>query len=98
VMFILQNLPRVPLDLSGVNIVPIQMRNPTAMFDLTIEITEAPEGLFCRVQYATDLFELQTIEAITNGYRAILEAVVDEAAGMERDSDAVVAHRKNASR
>ncbi|TRW97028.1 condensation domain-containing protein, partial [Candidatus Methylobacter oryzae] len=64
VMFVFRNTPEDPLHLQGMNPEPSQAGNGTTQFDLTLELTETPQGLSGRVEYATDLFEAATIERL----------------------------------
>jgi amino acid adenylation domain-containing protein len=49
----------------------------TAKFDLTIHLCERPDGLYARIDYATDLFERRTIERLAGHYGRLLEAMAD---------------------
>ncbi|TRX00057.1 condensation domain-containing protein, partial [Candidatus Methylobacter oryzae] len=64
VMFVFQNTPESPLQLQGITSELLQAGNGTNQFELTLELTETPQGLSGRVEYATDLFEAATIERL----------------------------------
>ncbi|MBU6399797.1 MAG: amino acid adenylation domain-containing protein, partial [Verrucomicrobia bacterium] len=80
VMFVLQNMPLRPLELPGLKLTPQPIDSGTAKFDLTLWLTETPDGLAGAVEYNTDLFEAATIERLTGHYRTLLEAVLADPA------------------
>jgi amino acid adenylation domain-containing protein len=77
VLFVLQNAPvhLPPLP----NLTPrllIDSHNGTSKFDLTLGLTEMPEGLHGIFEYNTDLFDSTTIERMATHFRRLLEGVV----------------------
>jgi non-ribosomal peptide synthetase component F len=79
-MFILQNAPRVRLELPGLTLEEIEFDPGTAKFDLTVDMAEVDEGLSCAFEYSTDLFEASTITRMLDHFRALLEAVAADPA------------------
>jgi non-ribosomal peptide synthetase component F len=79
VMFILQNMPMSSLRLPGLTWKPTPLAATTSKFDLTVEFFESDSGLEGSVEYATDLFDLGTIERFAGNFKTLLEAVVLEA-------------------
>ncbi len=75
VLFVLQNTPRVDLDLPGLTVRPLEVVTGTAKVDLTLSAIETPEGLYAHVGYNTDLFDAATIERLTRDFQAILHAM-----------------------
>jgi amino acid adenylation domain-containing protein len=77
VMLVLGNTPAVPqlklgeLELSGYN-----HEYTTVKFDLTFFVTETKEGLQCAVQYSTDLYKSERIDAMIGHFRTLLASVV----------------------
>jgi amino acid adenylation domain-containing protein len=49
----------------------------TAKFDLTLSLTESEQGLSGAVEYNTDLFDAATIARMSNHFRRLLEAIID---------------------
>src|SRR5256885_16509863 len=47
-----------------------------AKFELTLNLTNTTQGLHCEVEYATDLFESETIERLLEHWQVLLTAVV----------------------
>ena len=76
VMFVLQNAPGEDLDLPGLRCSRVQLGSDTAKFDLTLSLSEQPDGLRGELEYATDLFEAATIERLVGHWRVLLEAIV----------------------
>ena len=76
VMFALQNAPLRPLDLPGLTLSPLEVDPGVAMVDLTLHVQETAEGLSALFEYATDLFEEQTIARMATNWRSLLEAMV----------------------
>jgi acyl carrier protein len=48
-------------------------------FDLAVEFGESPAGIEGRIEYATDLFELDTIDRFIGAFKRVLEGVVTHA-------------------
>src|SRR5579862_2005040 len=57
VMFAWQNAPEGRLELSGVEVGPLEWRRHVAKFDLTLGLQESGERIVGGVEYATALFE-----------------------------------------
>ncbi len=79
VMFALQNNPENSnLELVNLNIEGVEFENPTSKFDLTMDITESNEELQGSLEYATDLFNREYIEAMIEHFKILLEAIVQD--------------------
>jgi amino acid adenylation domain-containing protein len=48
----------------------------TSKFDLSVEMTEGPEGLATAVEYCTDLFGREMIQRLLGHFRVLLEGIV----------------------
>src|SRR5262249_28048733 len=57
----------------------LDAHNGTAKFDLTLGLTERPEGLVGTLEYNTDLFDRATVERMATHFRRLLEVVVRDA-------------------
>jgi amino acid adenylation domain-containing protein len=81
VMLILQNAtaqgapvsvqPRAAIEVSQ-----LAVDSGTATFDLTLSVTESPDGLSVSAEYNTDLFDAATIERLLGHFRTLLEGIV----------------------
>ena len=76
VMFDLHNEPMPAPQVSGLNVVVQTEHTGTAKFDLTLTLTESPEGLVGSLEYCTDLFLPATIERIARQLETLLRGIV----------------------
>jgi amino acid adenylation domain-containing protein/thioester reductase-like protein len=77
VLFVLQNAPVHIPPLPGLTPkLLLDRHNNTAKFDLTLGLTEMPEGLVGIFEYNTDLFDRSTIERMAAQFRRLLEEAV----------------------
>jgi amino acid adenylation domain-containing protein len=77
VWFVLQNAPRINLRLRGLEMRGMDVHNGTSKFDLGMFAIEKPDGLYCTVEYSTDLFDAATIKRLLGHYLVLLEAIVE---------------------
>jgi len=78
VLFTLRNTPRDAVVLDGLAFEPFAAEVPTSKFDLSVLLEETEEGLLGGFEYATDLFDRETIEGWRDAYVRLLEAAVAE--------------------
>ncbi len=76
VMLVLDTTPRAPIALPGLTIEPFPLGRRHARFDLTLELRVDDEGVGGAFEYATDLFDAATIEAMAQHFHMLLEAIV----------------------
>ncbi|MFD1811371.1 amino acid adenylation domain-containing protein [Rhodococcus gannanensis] len=67
--------PHVAPAFAGLEVEPSYLSTGTAKFDLTFEFVELPDGLDVRVEYAVDLFDRETAEALAQRLRSVLVVV-----------------------
>jgi amino acid adenylation domain-containing protein len=79
-MFVLQNVTIGALKLPGLQLSPVPIQDTAAKFDLTLTLTETPEGLKGEISYATDLFDSDTIARLADQFERLLEAVASDPA------------------
>ena len=75
VMFVFQNAPKGDWRIPGLELSWLPIEAGTAKYDLSVWLRER-EGLEVTLEYNTDLFELATIQRISEDYRNILETMV----------------------
>ena len=80
VMFIFQNTPLEPLDLTGLAQRQVRVENHWATFDLNLSMIEKPEGFAASLEYNTDLFYPASMQRLLGHFQALLEAVVADPA------------------
>ena len=77
IMFVMQNGPKQVIRLSGMEIEELEFDSGLAKFDLTLEVVERDEGLYCAFEYSTDLFEPSTIERMARHFVNLLSAALN---------------------
>ena len=63
------------LRLPGLSMSPIDVDRGASKFDLTLFPTEVAGEIVCEVEYATDLFDVGTIDRMLGHFRVLLEGV-----------------------
>ena len=76
VMFQLRNTPERDVAFPGLRTACIDFDIGVAKFDLTLEAIDQSEGLECRFEYNTDLFDAATIERMAGHFQILLEGIV----------------------
>jgi amino acid adenylation domain-containing protein len=72
VMFILQNAPKQVARMPGLEIEELEFDSGLAKFDLTLEVVEHKDGLYCQFEYSCDLFEAATIKRMARHFVNLL--------------------------
>ena len=75
VMFVLQNNETAELALPGLAVSYLETEYPVAKFDLSLNIAEQDGQFHCSWEYATDLFQAETIERMAAHFEALLDAL-----------------------
>lgn len=76
VMFVLQNAPRRGFNLAGLTLTPFEIDRETAMFDLSLLLTEEAEGWRATLGYNIDLFDAATMRRMLEHFQTLLEGIV----------------------
>lgn len=66
----------LPPALGSVKVTPLYLDYGWSKFDLTLYLSERTDGLWLRLEYATDLFRSETAERLLDAYLALLADVV----------------------
>jgi acyl carrier protein len=64
------------LALPGLNISTLAAEEVSARFELMLRLLETTQGVICRFEYATDLFDGTTIERLAGQFRKLMEEIV----------------------
>jgi amino acid adenylation domain-containing protein len=72
VMLVVQNAPFGALRLPGVELEPLAVATGTAKFDLTLFLSETPDGLAGHLEYDRDLFSEDTVRRLLFCYETLL--------------------------
>ena len=75
VLFVLQNVPLPNVEVSGIRVRSFEIDSATANFELTFSFTETTDGISGRIEYATDLFDAEHIEALAAYFQVLIDAV-----------------------
>ncbi len=78
VMFALQNVPTLAVELPELKVVPLEPELPSARFDLTLTLLEEDGGLAGALEYNTRLFGAGTVRRMEEHLRNLLEVVLAE--------------------
>ena len=76
VMFVLQKASSTELKLPGLALMPLEVDNGTAKFDLTLELQESGTSIKGRFEYNTDLFDAGTIARMIDCFQTLLASIV----------------------
>jgi len=76
VMFILQNEPLQPFQLSGTIVNELSVDTGTAGTDLKLSMIEKDDGLGGYFEFNSDLFDASTIQRMASYFHSLLEAIV----------------------
>jgi amino acid adenylation domain-containing protein len=75
VMFTFQNIPKQVFEIPGLVMKEVPFESGIAKFDLSAEVFEN-NGLHCRFEYNTDLFDRLTIRRMLDHFQNLLSAAV----------------------
>lgn len=78
VLFALHNLPDTSINLHGIQSEPLVAESGGTKYDLTLNLEERADGLYCALEYATDLFLSATAEHLLRQYEALLGALLQQ--------------------
>ena len=83
-MLTLQNTPRADIKLQGLTVSAYPLRIDAAKYDLSFCLRELRDedgdsrGLYGQIEYASDLFDRETVEAMAKRLERVLEAVAED--------------------
>jgi len=75
VMFALDEVPRTPLQVSGVTFQLMSLDSSAVNYDLMLSLWQAEERLIGSLEYNSALFEAATAKRITGHFETLLEAI-----------------------
>ncbi|MCP6760177.1 MAG: amino acid adenylation domain-containing protein [Fischerella sp. CENA71] len=77
VAFGLQSGTPEKLEIPGLTLSRFEWENTTTLFDLSLIFRETPQGLTGEWEYATDLFEAETIQRMAEHCEVLLKQIID---------------------
>lgn len=75
VWFLFQNNQWQSIDVPGLSVDPVPVVNPTAKFDLTLQVSEEEDTLLFHFDFATQLFTPKTIEKWADYFTELLSTI-----------------------
>jgi amino acid adenylation domain-containing protein/FkbH-like protein len=76
VMFVLQNTPRSAPAFAGLSVTELEVPLQTAQFDLSLSLQESGGRLVGAINYASDLFDRETVEQWSVYFKSAISAML----------------------
>jgi amino acid adenylation domain-containing protein len=80
IMFVLHNEPEQVIRLPGLTIEELEFESGLAKFDLTLDVVDRKDNLYCQLEYRTDLFKQSTVERLARHFQNLLASAVEDPA------------------
>ncbi|WP_306359684.1 non-ribosomal peptide synthetase [Nocardia sp. CC227C] len=80
VMLVFQNLARPEFTLPGLTVAPLELPRTVSRFDLSLTVSGGADGMRLRCDYATDLFDADTVRTLLRRLVGLLTAVTADPA------------------
>ncbi|MCZ8518253.1 MULTISPECIES: non-ribosomal peptide synthase/polyketide synthase [Paenibacillus] len=93
-MLTLQNMESRHIDLEGLQMKPYANEHTTAKFDLSLNVSEEPEGLACSMAYAASLFTEASIQRLAKHLERLIDAVIEDRGASIASLEIVTAEEK----
>jgi len=77
-LLLLRKEPLSCLDMGDIDVVPVDSGRTSAKFDTTLELEETPDGLVGVWEYASDLYQPETVRRMIAHFRTMIERLVDQ--------------------
>lgn len=75
-MFVMNNAKVEKLQLSDLELTLVELENDSTKFDLILNVTDNEDGLFCKLEYNTDLFKEETMGRFIGHYRNLIYSIL----------------------
>ncbi len=75
VTFQIRNYPLEDTQLDSLQVEELDFDPGVAQFDLSLEVTEKSDGLFCKLIYNRDIFERETIVRMAGHFETLLDGI-----------------------
>lgn len=92
VMFGLYNVPDAEAGLGGLRVENVDLAVGTAVFDLSLYIAPAPDGLTAMLRYDADLYEPATAEALLDDFETVVRRLAETPGAPAERLSALVEH------
>ncbi len=95
VMVVLQNNETTTVEFDGLNLSPYNTDNTISKFDMTFNFSETGEGLFCGIEYNTDIYSVDRIKRMVEHLEILILSVLDNPESRIKDLEIIPADEKN---
>ena len=95
VLFALQNAPQSALELAGLTLERQPLHQGTSPFDLSWFATHVADGMQIRIEYSTDIFDVETIRRMLGHFCALLQSTVENPGQHIEDLSLLTADERN---
>lgn len=76
VLFALHNTPLAAVEFAGLTFDVVEVPSETAKFDLSFVLADTEQGLYCELEYDSDLFDATTIQSLLAHWQTLLEHIL----------------------
>ncbi len=76
--FAFQNIENVTASVNDLQVIPFEIEVNMAQFDMQLWVSESPEGMSCRFDYATSLFTESTVVEFAQFFKNLIQAVASD--------------------
>ncbi len=96
VMVVLQNNETAAaVELDGLKLSPYNTENTISKFDMSFNFSESGEGLFCGIEYNTDIYSEDRIKRMVDHLRLLISSVLDNPESKVKDLDIIPVDEMN---
>ncbi|MCP4107113.1 MAG: amino acid adenylation domain-containing protein, partial [Desulfobacteraceae bacterium] len=95
VMLVLQNNESSEIDFDGLDASPYEMENRISKFDMTFNFSEREEGLFCSIEYNTDIYSEDRIGRMSGHLEKLISSVIENPESRIKDLQIIPESEKN---
>ncbi|MCP4179820.1 MAG: AMP-binding protein, partial [bacterium] len=95
VMLVLQNNEATVIEFEGLNLSSYKTDNITSKFDMTFNFSENDGGLFCGIEYNTDIYSEDRIERMAEHLKLLISSVLENPESRIKDLNIIPSNEKN---
>ncbi|MCP4164189.1 MAG: amino acid adenylation domain-containing protein, partial [Deltaproteobacteria bacterium] len=95
VMVILQNNEAALVNFDGLNLSPYYTENKISKYDMTFSFSEGEEGLYCSIEYNTDIYAEDRIERMGEHFKTLISSVIENAVTKIKDLNIIPEEERN---
>ncbi len=95
VMVVLQNNETTTVEFDGLNLSPYKTENTFSKFDMTYNFSETGEGLFCGIEYNTDIYSADRIKRMAEHLKLLISSVLESPESRIKDFEIIPEEERN---